>query len=94
MPKQHSGSKIRKPTGRPPRGKDESGQPTPLSKYPKLTIYMPGVLKSQLHAAAMMQRRSVWEVVKEAVEAYLHRLPPDQWQTLESLAKYLKGDTP
>lgn len=87
-------SVIKRTVGRPPKGKSASGQPVPISKYPKLTIYMPGVLRAQLRAVAVMQRKPVWEVVNEAVESYIRNLSKEQRQVLESLGKFFRGEMP
>lgn len=61
-----------------------------VSKLPKLTIYMPKALRAQLRAAAMLQGKSVWEVVNTAVKAYLQSLPTEQRFILESMARELQ----
>ncbi len=78
----------RKTAGRPPSG--PSGER--VSDYPRLTVRLPRATKNQLEALSTLRRVPVWELVDQAVIAFIEELPDDERKPLAQFSRRMSGE--
>jgi hypothetical protein len=78
----------RKTAGRPAKGPNGER----VSDYPRLTIRLPRVTKNQLEALSTLRRVPVWELVDQAVKAYIEQLPNDERKPLTQFSRRMGGE--
>jgi aspartyl aminopeptidase len=81
---QRNGATLRK-VGRP-AATDREGNLQPVSKLPKLTIYMTPETKAKLNIVSQIQKEPVWRIIEQAVSTHLKTiLSQDQSKAIEKL---------
>lgn len=73
--------------GRPPGGNPHAGEPEKIRDYPKLNISARPATRALLKATSMIEGRSEWLIVEEAVIQYVARMPIEDRKVIEGLAK-------
>lgn len=73
--------------GRPPTGRSEDGQPVAVSRFPKLTVIMEQSVKDRLEALSLITGKPAYQIIREALEAYLAALPLEDKRLVEAQAK-------
>lgn len=69
-----------------PVATDSDGNPRPVSKLPKLTIYITSETKAKLNIVSQLQKEPVWRIVEQAISAHFKAvLSRDQSNAIEKL---------
>ena len=66
-------SKSRRRAGRPPAGAKVGER---VKDYPQLSIRVPQEMKARLNAVSAVTGLAQWRVVVEAINCFVHELPP------------------
>lgn len=69
--------------GRPPAGIDGKA----VQDYRRLTLYLPPDTAAQLSAMRTLRGQPAWRIVREALDALLHDLEPEDRRAVENLAR-------
>lgn len=70
--------RTRRSVGRPPSG--PRGER--VSEYPALTVRIPRATKDTLLALAALRKTTAWQLVNDALGAYVEQLPPSDRRVL------------
>ena len=62
-----NGLQKQKRIGRPPGGSGKAGEPAKIRDYPKLALTIKPVTKALLKSASMIEGRSEWLIVDDAI---------------------------
>jgi predicted DNA-binding protein len=81
----HRGSPRRR-AGRPPAGAKEGEK---VKDYPQLSIRVPIEMKARLNALSAVTGLSQWRVIVQAIECFLHKLPPNDRELVNGLCQRL-----
>jgi hypothetical protein len=76
-----------KRAGRPAGGVTQDGAPEQISRYPKLTVYLPPQSKARLDALCVLESRPAWRILETAFYAYFDQLPESEQAAVEGLAQ-------
>ena len=79
-------SKIRRRAGRPPAGAKVGEK---VKDYPQLSIRVPQEMKARLNAVSAVTGLAQWRVVVEAINCYVHDLPPRDRELVDGLSARL-----
>jgi predicted RNA-binding protein Jag len=79
-----------KQMGRPAEGLG-GDEPEKIRDYPRLSITMRATTKRTLESIAFFQNRAAWQVVEDAISAYLNTMEPSDRKTISSIVKRTKG---
>ncbi len=79
-----SGSKR---MGRPVAGLAEDGSPEHVSRYPKLTIYLPPPSKARLDALCVLESKPAWRILEAAFYTYFEQLTESEQAAVEGLVE-------
>jgi hypothetical protein len=71
--------------GRPAAGSAENGSSEPVSRYPKLTVYLPPPSKARLDALCVLESKPAWRILEAAFYAYFDHLPESEQAAVEGL---------
>jgi predicted DNA-binding protein len=77
---------IRRRAGRPPAGAREGEK---VKDYPQLSIRVPVEMKARLNALSAVTGLAQWRVVVEAIDCFLHDLPPNDRELVDGLSERL-----
>lgn len=79
----------RRRAGRPPAGAREGEK---VKDYPQLSIRVPVEMKARLNALSAVTGLAQWRVVVEAIDCFLHDLPPTDRELVDGLsARFLRA---
>ena len=78
-----------KRVGRPPAGRDEKGNPVPVSGFKPTTIRLPPRARAGLDALAVLLGKDRSSVIVEALEALIEGLPAEDRKTFDALRRRL-----
>ena len=78
--------KDRRRAGRPPAGAKRGEK---VKDYPQLSIRVPVEMKARLNALSAVTGLSQWRVVVEAIDCFLHDLPPTDRELVHGLSERL-----
>jgi len=76
----------RRRAGRPPAGAREGEK---VKDYPQLSIRVPLEMKARLNALSAVTGLAQWRVVVEAIDCFLHDLPPNDRALVDGLSERL-----
>jgi len=76
----------RRRAGRPPAGAREGEK---VKDYPQLSIRVPIEMKARLNALSAVTGLAQWRVIVEAIECFLHDLPPTDRELVDGLSERL-----
>jgi len=76
----------RRRAGRPPAGAREGEK---VKDYPQLSVRVPAEIKARLNALSVVTGQAQWRIVVEAVECFLHDLPPQDRELVDGLSQRL-----
>ncbi len=76
----------RRRAGRPPAGAKEGQR---VKDYPQLSIRVPFEMKARLSALSAVTGLAQWRVIVEAIDCFLHDLPPTDRQLVDGLSERL-----
>jgi predicted DNA-binding protein len=76
----------RRRAGRPPAGA-RAGEK--VKDYPQLSIRVPIEMKARLNALSAVTGLAQWRVVVEAIDCFLHDLPPNDRALVDGLSERL-----
>lgn len=79
--------KDRRRAGRPPAGAKEGEK---VTDYPQLSIRVPIEMKARLNALSAVTGLAQWRVIVEAIDCFLHELPPNDRELVDGLSERLK----
>ena len=79
-----SGSRRR--AGRPPAGAKDGEK---VKDYPQLSIRVPLEMKARLNALSAVTGLWQWRVIVEAIDCFIHGLPPNDQQLVNGLSERL-----
>lgn len=79
-------TKERRRAGRPPAGAREGER---VKDYPQLSIRVPVEMKARLNALSAVTGLAQWRVVVEAIDCFLHDLPPTDRELVDGLSERL-----
>jgi hypothetical protein len=85
--KRNDGTGKKKRIGRPPGGSGKAGEPEKIRDYPKLNVTIKPATKALLRAASMVEGRSDWLIVDDAITKYIEQMPAQDRRAIEGLAK-------
>jgi hypothetical protein len=85
--KRTDGTGKKKRVGRPPGGSGKAGEPEKIRDYPKLNVTIKPATKALLKAASMVEGRSDWLIVDDAITKYIEQMPEQDRRAIEGLAK-------
>ena len=77
--------------GRPPAATASDGKPEKTSEYPKLTVSIRPATKAVLDAATAIERKAAWRIVEEGITLYVGKMPVEDRQMVETIAKRTEG---
>ncbi len=80
----------RRRAGRPPAGAKDGEK---VKDYPQLSIRVPVEMKARLNALSVVTGLSQWRIVVEAVDCFLHDLPPGDRELVDGLSERLMRAT-
>jgi predicted DNA-binding protein len=78
-----SRSKNQRRAGRPPAGA-KAGEK--VKDYPQLSIRVPQEMKARLNAVSAVTGLAQWRVVVEAINCFVHDLPPQDRELVDGLS--------
>jgi predicted DNA-binding protein len=78
--------KDRRRAGRPPAGAREGEK---VKDYPQLSIRVPIEMKARLNALSAVTGLAQWRVIVEAIDCFLHDLPPTDRALVDGLSERL-----
>jgi predicted DNA-binding protein len=84
--KPDSRMKIVRRAGRPPAGAREGEK---VKDYPQLSIRVPVEMKARLNALSAVTGLAQWRVIVEAIDCFLHDLPPTDRALVDGLSQRL-----
>src|SRR5262249_5514010 len=84
MPENRQSNRRR--AGRPPAGAREGEK---VKDYPQLSIRVPVEMKARLNALSAVTGLAQWRVVVEAIDCFLHDLPPNDRELVDGLSQRL-----
>ena len=76
----------RRRVGRPPAGAREGEK---VKDYPQLSIRVPLEMKARLNALSAVTGLAQWRVIVEAIDCFLHDLPPTDRALVDGLSERL-----
>lgn len=76
----------RRRAGRPPAGAKEGEK---VKDYPQLSIRVPVEMKARLNALSAVTGLAQWRVIVEAIDCFLHALPPHDQELVDGLSDRL-----
>ena len=76
----------RRRAGRPPAGAREGEK---VKDYPQLSIRVPLEMKARLNALSAVTGLAQWRVIVEAIDCFLHDLPPNDRELVDGLSERL-----
>jgi hypothetical protein len=76
----------RRRAGRPPAGAREGEK---VKDYPQLSIRVPVEMKARLSALSAVTGLAQWRVIVEAIDCFLHDLPPNDRELVDGLCAQL-----
>jgi hypothetical protein len=76
----------RRRAGRPPAGAREGEK---VKDYPQLSIRVPVEMKARLSALSAVTGLAQWRVIVEAIDCFLHDLPPNDRELVDGLCARL-----
>jgi predicted DNA-binding protein len=76
----------RRRAGRPPAGAREGEK---VKDYPQLSIRVPIEMKCRLNALSAVTGLAQWRVIVEAIDCFLHDLPPNDRALVDGLSERL-----
>jgi predicted DNA-binding protein len=76
----------RRRAGRPPAGAREGEK---VKDYPQLSIRVPVEMKARLNALSAVTGLAQWRVIVEAIDCFLHDLPPNDRELVDGLSERL-----
>lgn len=76
----------RRRVGRPPAGAREGEK---VKDYPQLSIRVPIEMKARLNALSAVTGLAQWRVIVEAIDCFLHDLPPTDRELVDGLSERL-----
>src|ERR1700704_1652249 len=79
-------SRSKRRAGRPPAGAREGEK---VKDYPQLSIRVPVEMKARLNALSAVTGLAPWRVVGEAIDCFLHDLPPTDRELVNGLSQRL-----
>jgi hypothetical protein len=85
--KRNDGTGTKKRIGRPSGGSGKAGEPDKIRDYPKLAVTVRPTTRALLKAAAMIEDRSEWLIVDDAITKYIEQMPAQDRRAIEGLAK-------
>jgi len=77
---------TRRRAGRPPAGAREGEK---VKDYPQLSIRVPVEMKARLNALSAVTGLAQWRVIVEAIDCFLHDLPPTDRALVDGLSERL-----
>src|SRR6476469_632984 len=78
--------KSRRRVGRPPAGA-RGGEK--VKDYPQLSIRVPIEMKARLNALSAVTGLAQWRLIVEAIDCFLHDLPPNDRELVDGLSERL-----
>ena len=81
-----SRSKSQRRAGRPPAGAKVGEK---VKDYPQLSIRVPQEMKARLNAVAAVTGLAQWRVIVEAINCFVHDLPPHDRELVDGLSARL-----
>jgi predicted DNA-binding protein len=79
-------SNRRRRAGRPPAGAREGEK---VKDYPQLSIRVPVEMKARLNALSVVTGLSQWRLIVEALDCFVHDLPPHDRELVDGLSARL-----
>jgi predicted DNA-binding protein len=76
----------RRRAGRPPAGAKEGER---VTDYPQLSIRVPVEMKARLNALSAVTGLAQWRVIVEAIDCFVHDLPPNDRELVDGLSERL-----
>jgi predicted DNA-binding protein len=76
----------RRRVGRPPAGA-KSGEK--VKDYPQLSVRVPAEFKARLNALSAVTGLSQWRIIIEAINCFVHDLPPTDRELVDGLSERL-----
>jgi predicted DNA-binding protein len=76
----------RKRAGRPPAGARDGEK---VKDYPQLSVRVPVEMKARLNALSAVTGMAQWRVIVEAINCFLHDLPPNDRALVDGLSERL-----
>ncbi len=73
--------------GRPPAAKDQSGNPSKTSTWPKITFPALPATRKTLSALALLEGRTQREIIEDALRDYVAKLPAEDRRMVEAMAR-------
>jgi predicted DNA-binding protein len=86
MPANRDDRPQRRRAGRPPAGAKEGEK---VKDYPQLSIRVPIEMKARLNALSAVTGLAQWRVIVEAIDCFLHDLPPTDRELVDGLSERL-----
>jgi hypothetical protein len=80
----------RRRAGRPPAGAREGEK---VKDYPQLSIRVPVEMKARLNALSAVTGLAQWRVIVEAIDCFVHDLPPHDRELVDGLSARLMRAT-
>ena len=78
--------KDRRRAGRPPAGAREGEK---VKDYPQLSVRLPQEIKARLNALSAVTGLAQWRVIVEAIDCFMHDLPPNDRELVDGLSARL-----
>lgn len=66
------------------------GQPALVSSFPRLTVIMEHAIKDRLEALSSITGKPAYQIIREALEAHISALPPEDRRLVEAQAKRMQ----
>jgi predicted DNA-binding protein len=82
--------KPRKRAGRPPAGARFGEK---VKDYPQLSVRVPHEMKAQLNALSAVTGLAQWRIIVEALDCFLHDLPPNDRALVDGISQRLRRAT-
>ena len=82
----HFNHNGRRRVGRPPAGA-KAGEK--VRDYPQLSVRVPTEFKARLNALSAVTGLAQWRVIVEAIDCFLHDLPPTDRELVDGLSERL-----
>lgn len=79
-------SHHRRRAGRPPAGAREGER---VKDYPQLSVRVPVEMKARLNALSAVTGLAQWRVIVEAIDCFVHDLPPNDRELVDGLSERL-----
>jgi predicted DNA-binding protein len=76
----------RRRAGRPPAGA-RAGEK--VKDYPQLSVRLPHEFKARLNAVSAVTGKAQWRVIVEAIDCFIHDLPPTDRELVDGLSERL-----